>query len=258
VARNKPDQGEATTVITAAGPDAPANPAVEESTATRKSRRPRSDAEANRERLLAAAAAAIAREGRSVPLATIAAEAGVGIGTLYRSYADREAVLHALQLRAYGFLNRILDDVDDRRLSGLDSVGAFLTGTLAISEQLVLPLHGAPPLVSPEAVQARQAINQRLERFMERGRAEYGIRAPANATDIIVFSALITQPLPHGPAWQHMAARQIALFLNGLAANGPIGVPGPPVEPRDVERAFTLAAAARSSNRTSDTGDSHV
>ncbi len=41
---------------------------------------------ANRDRVLAAAAAAIRREGAGVPLATIAADAGVGVGTLYRRY----------------------------------------------------------------------------------------------------------------------------------------------------------------------------
>ena len=48
------------------------------------------------------------REGRNVPLAAIAAEAGVGVGTLYRRYADREALLHALEHRAYALLNQIL------------------------------------------------------------------------------------------------------------------------------------------------------
>ena len=52
------------------------------------------------------------REGRHVPLAVIAAEAGVGVGTLYRSYADREALLHALEYRAYGLLNQILDEIE--------------------------------------------------------------------------------------------------------------------------------------------------
>jgi len=53
-----------------------------------------------------------------------------------------------------------------------------------------------------------------------------------------VFSALITQPLPHGPAWRLMAARQIANFLNGLAGSGPIDLPGPAVTAADIERAF--------------------
>lgn len=213
------------------------------SVGSRKPRRPRRDAELNRERLLSAAASVLLRDGPNVPLATIASTAGVGIGTLYRSYADRAALLRALQLRAYGFLNQILDEVETQPLSGLDAVGQFLTRTLAIGEQLVLPLHGAPPLVTAEAVRARQAINRRLERFLERGRAERGIRAAVNATDIIVFSALITQPLPHGPAWHRLAARQIANFLNGLADSGPIDMPGPAVTAENIERAFVPGAA---------------
>jgi AcrR family transcriptional regulator len=43
--------------------------------------------------VLAAAAAAIRREGAGVPIATIAADAGVGVGTLYRRYPSREALL---------------------------------------------------------------------------------------------------------------------------------------------------------------------
>jgi len=81
----------------AGGP--PGVPGPGEPASTRPRRRPRRDAEANRERVLAAAAAAMLREGRTVPLATIAAEAGVGVGTLYRRYADRQALLHALEYR---------------------------------------------------------------------------------------------------------------------------------------------------------------
>ena len=64
---------------------------------------------------------------------------------------------------------------------------------------------------------ARQEINRRLDRFIERGQADGSIRAPVTATDVIVFSALITQPLPHGPAWPLIAGRQLAIFVNGLA-----------------------------------------
>ena len=205
-------------------------------------RRIRRDAEENRERLLAAAAPLALREGHHVPMATIAGLAGVGVATLYRSFADRDALINALQFRAYGFLNDILDEVETLGLSGLDSIGEFLTRALAISDQLVLPLHGAPPLVSPQATEARQSIDRCLERFIARGRAERGIRAPVNATDIIVFSALITRPLPHNPGWARLAARQVATFLNGLAGNGPIDVPGPPVDQSEIERAFARTA----------------
>ena len=56
-------------------------------------RRLRSDAAANRERIVAAATIAVRRDGEKVPMATIADEAGVGIGTLYRHYPTRPALL---------------------------------------------------------------------------------------------------------------------------------------------------------------------
>lgn len=56
----------------------------------------RSDAEANRREILAAAARLIAEQGTGVSLRTIAQEAGVGIGTLYRHFATREDLLVGL------------------------------------------------------------------------------------------------------------------------------------------------------------------
>ena len=209
----------------------------------RPPRRPRSDAEANRDRLLAAAAAAMTREGRHVPLSVIAAEAGVGVGTLYRKYADRDALMQALEYRAYGLLSQILADIASRGLPGLEAIGEFLAGTAAIASQLVLPLHGAPPLVTAEAVAARQEINSRLDAFIARGQADGTIAAPVNATDVIVFSALITQPLAHGPDWERLAARQLAIFLNGIAGGGRPGIPGPPVTREDIEAAFARPPA---------------
>jgi AcrR family transcriptional regulator len=225
-------------------------------------RRLRRDAEQNRERVLAAAAAVMLRDGRHVPIATIAAAAGVGVGTLYRSYADREALLHALEYRAYGLLSQILDEVGALDLSGLEAVREFLARTLAIGDQLILPLHGAPPLVTAEAAAARREINRRLDYFIERGRADGSIRADVNATDVIVFSALITQPLPHGPAWPLIAGRQLAVFVNGMAAGGPVPVPGPAVTRRDIEAAFARASppagAGGSGTGGSGTGGSGV
>lgn len=62
----------------------------------------RSDALASQERPLAAAATAMLREGREVPMASIARDAGVGIGMLYRNYPTREAFLAALTERTFG------------------------------------------------------------------------------------------------------------------------------------------------------------
>ena len=202
-------------------------------------RRPRRDAELNRERVLAAAVSAIMREGRHVPLATIAAEAGVGVGTLYRRYPDREALLHALEYRSYGLLNQILDEVSPG-LSGRAAVMTYLSCALGLADQLVLPLRGAPSLMSSEAVEARRRISVRLDEFISRGHADGSIAAPVNATDVIVFSALLSGPLAFGPDWPPVARRQLAVFANGLATPGPETIPGRAVTREDVEEALAL------------------
>jgi AcrR family transcriptional regulator len=55
----------------------------------------RADARRNRERLLEAAVRAFASDGADVTLDTIAKTAGVGIGTLYRHFPTREALVEA-------------------------------------------------------------------------------------------------------------------------------------------------------------------
>lgn len=202
-------------------------------------RKARRDAEANRERLLAAAVTAMLRNGRNVPLAAIAAEAGVGVGTLYRRYPDRDALLHALEYRAYEMLNALLDEIEhEDGLTGREAIARYVDGTLALSDQLVLPLHGARPLITPAAVEARRSIYRRLDAFIDAGRADRSIRAPVNATDIITFTTMITQPLANGPNWEHNARRQAAVYLNGLATEGPAHVPHPPIERANIESAF--------------------
>lgn len=56
----------------------------------------RADARRNRERIVAAARAAFIASGGAVPLDDIAREAGVGIGTLYRHFPTREALVEAV------------------------------------------------------------------------------------------------------------------------------------------------------------------
>ena len=55
----------------------------------------RADAQRNRDRLLAVAVQAFAHDGPDVTLDAIAKEAGVGIGTLYRHFPTREALVEA-------------------------------------------------------------------------------------------------------------------------------------------------------------------
>jgi AcrR family transcriptional regulator len=59
-------------------------------------RKPRADAERNRLRLLDTAKGAFAAKGPDVSLEDIAQSAGVGIGTLYRHFPNRDALITAV------------------------------------------------------------------------------------------------------------------------------------------------------------------
>jgi AcrR family transcriptional regulator len=58
----------------------------------------RADAVKNRQRILDAAAEVFATKGVSVPIDLVAAQAGVGVGTLYRHFPNKEALFEAIVL----------------------------------------------------------------------------------------------------------------------------------------------------------------
>jgi AcrR family transcriptional regulator len=74
-------------------------------------RRPRADAERNRARLLEAARAAFASGREPVTLEQIARDSGVGIGTLYRHFPTREALVEALYRKELADLCASVDDL---------------------------------------------------------------------------------------------------------------------------------------------------
>ena len=59
-------------------------------------RKPRADAQRNRERILDVAKEAFARHGANASLDDIAKQVGVGPGTLYRHFPTREELLQAV------------------------------------------------------------------------------------------------------------------------------------------------------------------
>src|SRR5215468_2989651 len=59
-------------------------------------RKPRTDAQRNRERILEVAKEAFTRHGASTSLDDVAKEAGVGAGTLYRHFPTRDALIEAV------------------------------------------------------------------------------------------------------------------------------------------------------------------
>jgi AcrR family transcriptional regulator len=184
-------------------------------------RRLRSDAAANRERILVAATIAVRREGERVPMATIADEAGVGIGTLYRHYPTRPALLAALTLRSF---NLVLDHARAAALSDEPAPAAlaqFFEQTIAERNELILPLHGGPVIHDEKIVALRTEIRNLLEQVLARGRRDRTIRPDATPIDIIITGAMLAQPLPHTADWDRLARRQARIFVAGLAAIDP-------------------------------------
>ncbi len=72
------------------------DPIIVAETGDSSSRKPRADAERNRLRLLDTAKAVFGEKGPSASLEEIAREAGVGIGTLYRHFPTRDALIEAV------------------------------------------------------------------------------------------------------------------------------------------------------------------
>jgi AcrR family transcriptional regulator len=179
-------------------------------------RRLRSDAAANRERVLAAAAAAVRHDGERVPMATIADAASVGIGTVYRHFPTREALLAALSYRAYGLVLDHARAAADADGPALDAIAGFLAQTIAARDDLILPLHGGPVLLDDQTLALRAEIRELLEQVLKRGRRDRSIRADATATDIIITGAMLAQPLAHVSDWDRLAQRQAEIYVAGL------------------------------------------
>jgi AcrR family transcriptional regulator len=152
-------------------------------------------------------------------MATIADEAGVGIGTLYRHYPTRTALLGALTLRSF--------NLDHARAAALSdepapaALAQFFEQTIAARNELILPLHGGPVIHDEKIVALRTEIRNLLEQVLARGRRDRTIRPDATPIDIIITGAMLAQPLPHTADWDQLARRQARIFVAGLAATDP-------------------------------------
>ncbi|MFG2724330.1 TetR/AcrR family transcriptional regulator [Streptomyces canus] len=74
----------------------------------------RSDAERNRERIIAAARTVFARDGLNASMASVAREAGVGIATMFRRFPTKEELVDAVFSDRMGaYVDVVTDALDD-------------------------------------------------------------------------------------------------------------------------------------------------
>src|SRR4051794_10023311 len=103
--------------------------AIETSTETLLSRPKRADAGRNYDKVLAAAREAFAEGGESTALEEIARRAGVGIGTLYRHFPNRQALLEALYVDEVEEVCRSAEELGDA--DPWDALNAWLERLVA-------------------------------------------------------------------------------------------------------------------------------
>lgn len=183
---------------------------------TDNSRGPRSDAARNRQVLVRAATAAVHREGPGVPMATIAADAGVGIGTLYRHFHTREELLSYLTHASFEQVLANATAAESNGATAAEALRHFIEAAISQRNQLVLPLHGGPATLTPAAQQARSEVHAAIAVLLARGKRDGVIRADVTPIDIVIFGAMLAQPLPTMTDWDGTARRYAGFFVAGL------------------------------------------
>jgi AcrR family transcriptional regulator len=176
----------------------------------------RSDALRNQRELVRAATAAVHRDGPHVPLGTIAADAGVGIGTLYRHFPTRDDLLGHLTHRSF---EQVLANARAAERDGAtptDALRLFVEAAISQRNELVLPLHGGPPLASAGSVAVRDEVHETVRRIIDRGVADGSLRPDVTPQDVVVFGSMLAQSRPPDPAWDALCHRLLATYLRGL------------------------------------------
>ena len=147
-----------------------------------RSRPMRADARRNYEKVLAAARDAFAAGGSATSLEEIARQAGVGIGTLYRHFPNRQALLEAVYAEEVESLCRSAADFAD--LEPWDALVAWLhgfVGYMATKQALAAELLDYMERDSPLFTGCRSAMYTAGEPLL---RARPGVRRRARRTRI--------------------------------------------------------------------------
>ena len=154
---------------------------------------------------MAAATAVFLHEGYHVPMATIAAEAGVGVGTLYRRYPSRVALLEALTHRSFRLLVALAEEAEARAGEALARLDWYWDRVIDQRDQLVLPLHGGPPVAADHVRAERARLHACLRRLLDAGCRDGSLRDDVGTDDIILFGGAPRFLLPGASNWDAVA-----------------------------------------------------
>jgi len=100
----------------------------------------RADARRNQEQVLQAARDLFVERGIDCPLEEIARQAQVGIGTLYRRFGDRDALVRAVLVDALELSRASAESAIEGEGDGLDGLARYLRDMLDVRVSAVIPL----------------------------------------------------------------------------------------------------------------------
>jgi AcrR family transcriptional regulator len=190
----------------------------------RQQRKPRADAVRNRERVLEAAKAVFSQGGAEAGLETVARQAGVGIGTLYRHFPTREALYEAVYRREVEQLADLAGQLS-ADLPGLrrwtQALVDFVATKKGMATALALAAHKPPELMAYTSGRLHEAIGMLLHPAAEAGEVRRDI-GPEDLLRAVVGLCY----LQDGPAWQAQVMRLLDVFMDGLRLR-----PGAPPAP---------------------------
>jgi AcrR family transcriptional regulator len=177
----------------------------------------RADAQRNRDKLLEVAVRAFSQGGPEIPLESIAKEAGVGIGTLYRHFPTREALVEA----AYrSELARLCDSAADllRELPADRALRAWMDrfiDYMATKQGMAEALRAVIASGGNPFSESRDRLTAAISLFLAAG-ADAGIlRSDVDSYDVLAGLSGISLSAGE-PARREQAGRLLDLLLDGL------------------------------------------
>jgi AcrR family transcriptional regulator len=182
----------------------------------------RADARRNRARLLEAAETVLAAEGVSAPVEAIARRAGVGIGTVYRHFPTKEALLEAILV---GRVERLAEAADS--LSRAQDAGAAFFELFArIVEEAAAKRAFADVLARAgvDVKAATSAVGQELRRafgtLLTRAQQAGAVRDDVNLDQVMAVLVGVCLAAEQGYLHRGLQAPALAVVFDGLRPAG--------------------------------------
>jgi AcrR family transcriptional regulator len=176
----------------------------------------RADARRNVDALLRAAMTVFTEVGVDAPMRTIAAQAGVGVGTLYRHFPQRSDLITAIIRRAVENQVEAASTLAERREPG-EALAAWMSGLVdlvATKRGLGPALHSGDPAYNSLPAFVMGQLTPALRRLLDAAAQAGAIRRDVDATDLLNAGLRLATPASDGDPGP--ARRMMALLMDGL------------------------------------------